>query len=198
MKSEDVIPSTSVGYGLSLALSGKTLLGAGTSIYKDIDSLTSPCPKYLTSDAMFDSNYLLSYYDSAQETSTIVLMELSNPRDTSVLSSSTFPTEVYDIATLNQETGIFVAINQDMDETQDTATVIAGYHSDLSVLSYFEGMVTSTNPQFTYGIPVVYGGQYSVDPSITRLSDDSFAIIYYDTNAQNTTIVVTRYGIDSE
>ena len=131
MKSENVIPSTSIGYGLSIAHSGKTLLGTGTSIYKDIAALASPCPKYLTSDAMFDSNYLLSYYDSAEETSKIVLMELSNPRDTTLLSSSTFPSEVYDIATLNQGTGIFVAINQDMDETQDTATVIAGYHFNL-------------------------------------------------------------------
>jgi hypothetical protein len=126
MISEVLIPSTSIGYGVSMALSGKSLLGAGTSIYKDISYFTPTCPKYLTSDSMFDSHYLMSYYDSAQDTSTIVLMELSNPRDTTVLASSTFPSEVYDIATLNQQTGIFVAINQDLDETQDTATVIAG------------------------------------------------------------------------
>jgi hypothetical protein len=126
MVSEDVIPSTSIGYGLSMAISGKSLVGAGTSIYKDIASLTTSCPKYLSSDPMFDSDYLMTYYDSIQGTSTVVLMELSNPRDTNVLSSSTLQSEVYDIATLNQETGIFVAINQDFDETEDTATVIAG------------------------------------------------------------------------
>jgi hypothetical protein len=126
MYSEVLISSSSIGYALSMGLSGKSILGAGTSIYKDIALLTSSCPKYLTSDAMFSSHYLLSYYDLTEKTSTIALMELINPRDTSVVASTTQQSEVYDIATLNQATGLFVAINQDMDVNKDTCTVIAG------------------------------------------------------------------------
>lgn len=126
MYSEDDIPPTSIGYALSMAHSGKSIVGGGTSIYKDISILTPSCPKYLNSDAMFSSHYLMSYYDESQTSSTVLLMELTNPRDTSVLTSSQLQSEVYDIATLNTETGLFVAINQDMDETKDTATVIAG------------------------------------------------------------------------
>jgi hypothetical protein len=159
MISEVLISSTSIGYGVSMALSGKSLLGAGTSIYKDISYFTPTCPKYLTSDSMFDSHYLMSYYDSAQDASTIVLMELSNPRDTTVLASSTFPSEVYDIATLNQQTGIFVAINQDLDETQDTATVIAGCSippsfSDLSLQERSLRQTHSSHTEFQLSMAV--------------------------------------------
>jgi hypothetical protein len=136
MYSEVLISSSSIGYALSMGLSGKSLLGAGTSLYKDIAQLTPSCPKYLTTDAMFSSHYLMSYYDNTQKSSTILLMELTNPRDTSVVSTSTQQSEVYDIATLNQATGLFVAINQDMDEVKDTATVIAGDYIPPPSLSF--------------------------------------------------------------
>lgn len=126
MYSEDDIPPTSIGYALSMAKSGKSIVGGGTSIYKDIAYLTPSCPKYLSSDAMFSSHYLMSYYDVSQTASTVVLMELTDARETSVVSSSTVQSEVYDLATLNTENGLFVMINQDRDETKDTATVVAG------------------------------------------------------------------------
>jgi hypothetical protein len=88
---------------------------------------------------------------------------------------------VFDIATLDGNNGLFVAINQDTDPAADKATVIAGR--------------TSATSSFTYGTPALYGGEYSVGPAITRLSDNSFAISYFDTNSAGSSILVTRYGL---
>jgi hypothetical protein len=55
--------------------------------------------------------------------------------------------------------------------------------------------VSSSTGLFTVGTPVVYGGQYSVAPAITRLSETSFAISYYDTNSAGSSVLVTRRGL---
>lgn len=182
MYSISTITTTSIGYALSLSSNGKSRLGAGTSIYKDIAQLTPTCPKYVTADSIFSSNYLLSYYDEAQGAATISLFQLDNPKKTTYLSSSVLYNNVYDIATLDATSGLFVVINQDFDTTKDTCTIIAGK------------IDKSNNYPMSYETPMVYAGQYSIDPAITRLSDNSFAITYFDSTAEGSSILVTRYG----
>ena len=53
-------------------------------------------------------------------------VEMSTPRESVVVSTSSYDGLVYDIATLSSSSGLFVGINQDESETADTATVFAG------------------------------------------------------------------------
>jgi hypothetical protein len=68
--SASAIAASSVGRAASLTNSGKTVVGAGTSVYKDSLVLTPPCLKYLNIEAIFDSSYLYSYTDSSTGTAT--------------------------------------------------------------------------------------------------------------------------------
>jgi len=177
------IPTSAVGYSLSLAAAGKAVLGGGTSVYKNIIQFTPNCPKYLSADTIFSSHYLMSYYDSTLGSSTINLLSLDSPQESELVATSTLDSQIFEIATLDGNNGLFVGINQDMDANADKATVVAGKTSAIAPSS------------FSYGSPVNYGGEYSVDPAITRLSDNSFAISYFDTDAVGTSILVTRYGV---
>ena len=52
----------------------------------------------------------------------------------------------------------------------------------------------STDGTITFGTPAVYGGVYSLSPAITRLSDNSFAVCYFDNTDAGAPVAITRYG----
>ena len=66
---------------------------------------------------------------------TMQYIEMSTPRESVVVSTSTYDGLVYDIATLSSASGLFVGINQDESPTADTATVFAGMFTAFYVMS---------------------------------------------------------------
>eukprot|EP01035_Chromulina_nebulosa_P018760 gene18760-24527_t len=97
-------------------------------------------------------------------TSQLSVVTISDTKKLVVLSNYTFDYDIY----------------EDTSSELETAYVVAGRVYDGSY-------------EITLGNGVLYVGLYSLSPLITRLSDDSFAIIYYDFN-QTIPQVTTRYG----
>lgn len=168
---------------MSFTASGHIAVGAGTSVYKNVYKADGSCPKYLDLDIVYDSTYVMSSTDAGSGVTTVTTMLASDARTISTLTTSTPPVSVYQTTTLAQNTGLIVGIGQDMslDEALDTVTAAT---------------VASTGV-ITYGESVRYGsGDYSMDPMITRLSDTSFAISYYNSiNNFTYTQLLTQYGV---
>jgi hypothetical protein len=130
---------------------------------------------------------------------------MTDARTAAEVATSSFASETYAVVTLNPATGLFVIINQDQQTDADTATVVAGLKKSpnstpySSILTHFflfhssEGQGVSSPASLSLGEAVLYGGQYSLDPSISRLSDNSFALTYYD-NSDTGPVIKSRYG----
>ena len=58
------VSTSSVGLAVSLSADGKSVIGAGTSVYKESLVLNPPCPKYLNIDTLYDSSFLYTYVES--------------------------------------------------------------------------------------------------------------------------------------
>jgi len=168
---------------VSLAADGSVQNGAGTSIYKDIVSVTSSCTKYLSMDSMLGDAYIISSTDSAgkQSTLTVVTVGATTPDQGTIAYSSPAPLAypIVEILTLNSASGLFVGLCQDIDEDAPTDFIVAGTVEKNNKYAISE-LVTSDS---------YVGTQYSVSPTITRLSDTEFAIAYY-----GDTFLETRYG----
>jgi hypothetical protein len=133
--------------------------------------------------ALNSQYYLISYANKQTQTSTLQLVEMSATNVNSanvvkILSSNYF---IYEIATLSSTSsaGYFVAICQDYSALEETAFVVVGevvYSSNSIVLS-------TTNALYSTG--------YSLNPQITVLSGNSFALAYYNGQVN---FAETRYG----
>lgn len=66
--SSSMIASSSVGHAVSFSESGKAVVGAGTTLYKETLTLEIACLKYLNVDSLFDSSFLYARVDSAAGT----------------------------------------------------------------------------------------------------------------------------------
>jgi hypothetical protein len=86
---------------------------------------------------------------------------------------------MYETTALSQTSGIFVSICQDFDTEATQAYVVAG-------------SLSNTTFQVKQGDPSEYTTLYSVNPSITRLDDHTFAISYF--TSEGTYEVATRWG----
>lgn len=139
------------------------------------------CPAYLTMDSVYNNAYVVSYADKTTKTSSIQVISVSamNSDDGTVESTTVVNYNLYELTTLSASAGIFVGITQDVDENADSAYVIAG---KVNKNTYEIGTLTKSAD---------YGTQYSITPTITRLSDTSFAIAYYSGEPSQLT---TRYG----
>ena len=62
--SSTAVASSSVGLAMSLSADGKSVIGAGTSVYKDALALNPPCPKFLNIDTLYDSSFLYTYVEA--------------------------------------------------------------------------------------------------------------------------------------
>lgn len=166
---------------MSLDSTGQVQKGGGLSIYKDATTISTVCPSYLDVDAVFDSSYLVTYFDSSTQLSNLITVQVdeSTPNVATVTAQSTSTLNLYEFITLDQSSGVIVAIAQDTSSTEETAIVVAGSVDSAT------GAVTLS------GSPVSYANEYSVYPQITRLSDSLFAISYY---TYDPFYLATRYG----
>ena len=135
-------------------------------------------------DSVFGNTYLLSYADATTKKASlqVVTVSSSNPDEGTITYTKATDYQLTELVTLNSATGLFVAISQDLDETAATGFVVAGQVS------------SQTNTVGNLVASEEYGGVYSVNPVITRLSDTTFAIAYY---SDAPTQIMTRYGTHS-
>ena len=141
--------------------------------------------------AVYNNTYLISYvdktaattttnYDSTFSTLQVLSMDMHTPNIGKVMNTvNNIPYNIYEIITLNINTGLFVGICQDASDTKETAYIISG-------------QVDHDSYDFKlHKSPLTYTDMYSISPSITRLSDTSFAFAYFDFNSSK---LVTSYG----
>jgi len=152
--------------------------------------------------AVYNNTYLISYVDKTAATTAttttattaaattatvstlqVLSMDINTPNIGKVMNTvDNIPYNIYEIITLNINTGLFVGICQDAGDTEETAYIISG---QVDHNSYDFKLNKS---------PLTYTDMYSISPSITRLSDTSFAFAYFDFNSSK---LVTSYGNSS-
>lgn len=139
------------------------------------------CPMFLSMDSVYGNAYVVSYADSTTKTASIQVISVSsaNPDEGTVESTTNVNYYLYEITTLSASEGIFVGISQDIVENGDAAFVVAG---KVNKNTYEIGTFTKSEQ---------YGTQYSMTPTITRLSDTTFAMAYYSSSPL---MLTTRYG----
>jgi hypothetical protein len=169
------------GSVVSLTSSGTARVGGGTSIYTDVTSLSASCPQFLDIEPAFDDIFVMSYVNGVNHDSTIAAMVLSAANKGTIVSKATHSGEIYEIVTISQNRGVFVAITQDS---------VAGGGS----AAVFAGKVGLDGKTVAFGTDVVYcTDEYSLNPSITVLSETEFALSYYCTEGGRQ-VVSTRAG----
>ena len=101
--------SNSVGKGVSLLNNGAAQLGAGTSIFRNISSISAVCPSYLSMDAVYESVYLISYgssYDSGStQYSTLEVVQVPQSNEATVVQKIASQYSFYEIVTLSMKDG---------------------------------------------------------------------------------------------
>jgi len=173
--------SISRGKVVSLDSAGGLQLGGGTSIYKNVVDVTADCPSYLSMDSVFGNTYVISYANKVtnQATLQVVKVNSGSPNVGALVNSEKTTYYISEIATLDSAAGTFVGVCQDFNATGESAYIVAG---KIDPTTYEITLVRSDTP---------YADTYSVDPSITRLSDTNFAVAYYNFNPAK---IATRFG----
>lgn len=166
----------SMGNIVSVDENGLLQLGGGTSIYEGIFTSKQQCPKFVDIDAIYSRGYLVFYQHADTHQSTLQVVSMSNDLlkgDVSATLSSTIansvPYYVHRVLTLSQSNGVFITISEnygDLGLTGQGMVVAGKVSSDLTKITTGTGVYFSQNDA-------------SVNPSIIRLSDTSFAICYF-------------------
>ena len=133
-------------------------------------------------DSMLGDAYIVSSTDSTGEKSTLTVVTVGATTPDKGAIADTSPVLDYpivDILTLNSASGLFVGLCQDINVDEPTDFIVAG-----TVEKNNKYAISALVKSESY-----VGTQYSVSPSITRLSDTEFAIAYY-----GDTFLETRYG----
>ena len=159
---------------------GTALIQVNSS--RRINAFDASCPQYLDIEPAFDDLFVMSYVNGANHDSAIAVMALSAANKGIIVSTTGHSGEIYEIATISQDRGVFVAITQDS---------VAGGGSSV----VFAGKVGTDGKTIAFGADAVYcTDEYSLNPSITRLSETEFALSYYCTDG-NRQVVSTRAGV---
>ena len=168
---------------MSVTGNGEVRVGGGTTIYRDVADIAPTCPKYIDLDAIFESYFISSYSDKGgSETSTLQLIHMDAVNKVEVVYEATRAADVYEVTTLSQSGGTFVAVEQDMSSEDDSAFV-------------FAGRVLADGSKFSLGQQEQYSDDmFSLNPVITRLTDTSFAMSYYASAADGSPVMSTRVG----
>jgi hypothetical protein len=165
-------------------------IGGGTSIYENlITNLNTymDCPKYLTINSFYENTYLVSYVEN-DKTSKLLLIGVdpNTPEKASIIHSfEPLNYKIYKHVVLNPSAGTFAIITEDYDPQKTDSLVI--------------GASISSDYQLTLGSPTVYSSSnFSITPDLSRLDDDSYAVVYYGnvTVYDNSSVVLARVGID--
>jgi len=99
--------------------------------------------------------------------------------ETTTTVNITSPYFLVEIVTLEQSTGLFVGIAQGYSSVNNTGVILAG-------------RVAADGKSIKLGKAAEFVTSYSLDPRITRLSSNSFAISYYSYSSPAT--LRTKYG----
>ena len=175
--------STPLIGGASMTSKGAVQAGGGTTIYKGVGTIPSTaCPKYLSAAAVFDNKFIVSNTDRATGLGTVRVLQIDSSRKGTSLASNTSTNDMYQIATLNQGTGLFVSISQGDGQfgLKKKSAIIAGK------VNPTKGFSIALGSPVSYVNDALFG---SIAPSLTSLSNTSFAFVYY----MNVS-VYTRYG----
>jgi hypothetical protein len=176
-----------VGKGVYISEKGYLQIGGGTSVYKDLSGIeiSSSCPEHIKFSALLQDSMLMSYTDSLTGFSSLSVLDISNTNKVTTATTTSYYHDLYDIAVLDNDNGLFVAISQDISSTESTASIVAG-------------RITSPDKTIYFGSSVLYGegdvGEYSLDPRISRLSSTRFCVSYYETKLSGKSAVYTLYG----
>ena len=176
---------------VSLKIEGLNI-GGGTSIYENLITNLNTymnCPKYLTINAFYENTYLVSYVEN-DKTSKLLLIGVdpNTPEKASIIYSfEPLNYKIYKHVVLNPNAGTFAIITEDYDPQKTDSLVI--------------GASISSDYQLTLGSPTVYSSSnFSITPDLSRLDDDSYAVVYYGnvTVYDNSSVVIARVGIDTK
>jgi hypothetical protein len=166
---------------VSIGNDGTVQAGAGTSIYTNIVDMNVDCPSDVNAVSVFGNMYIVSSYNNFTSSTTFQLIQVEDqtPNTGKVLSTRTLNYNIHEMVTLSESAGTFVMITEDITNNKPNAYV-------------FVGKVDPTSNEISFLKSETYAdGEFSVSPSITRLSDSSFAISYYGSNPAS---LLTRYG----
>jgi hypothetical protein len=179
------LPTTTAGKAVSFTSSGGLQTGAGSSLYLNVSSNfvgSDACPAYLSMDSFDNNLYLYAYANKETYKSTLQLLQMTSAREAKLLATTTVDYFVYELAALDKSKNSFIMVCQDYSNSSETAYVVSG-SVDMSSLD-----ISVLDEQ-------IYAANFSVDPAVTRLSDSSFAIAYYNTDPS---MLATRVGtVDS-
>lgn len=163
---------------------GGVQAGGGTTIYKGVGTIpTSACPKYLSAAAVFNDKFIVSNADRATGLGTVRVLSIDSSRKgTSLGTNTSSSNDMYQVSTLNQATGLFITISQGDGPygNKKKSAIIAGKVNPATGYSIAFGSPVSYVDDALYG---------SIAPSLTSLSNTSFAFVYYMNSD-----VYTRYG----
>lgn len=169
------LPTTSTGKVVSFDESGALQVGAGTSLYKSLLSNTigaNSCPGYPSLAALASGFYLLSYSNRADQSSTLQLIYTSAPNKAQILTSVSQAYFIFSTVALDIGQGTFLSICQDYSSSSDQALLIPG------TVNYQTNAITLNTAKAVQYLTA----QYSVYPSLIRLSNSAFAIAYASTS----------------
>lgn len=176
--------STNTVGGASMTSTGGVQAGGGTTIYKGVGTIpTSACPKYLSAAAVFNDKFIVSNADRATGLGTVRVLSIDSSRKgTSLGTNTSSSNDMYQVSTLNQATGLFITISQGDGPygNKKKSAIIAGKVNPATGYSIAFGSPVSYVDDALYG---------SIAPSLTSLSNTSFAFVYYMNSD-----VYTRYG----
>lgn len=100
------------------------------------------------------------------DSTTVSILQADSARDLQLSSSTEYEKQLAAISTLDASQGLLVGVAQDVSKTQDEAVVVA--------------LRVEDDQTVTFGAEAEYGGMYSVNPQVTRLTATTFAITYLD------------------
>ena len=156
------------GVPVSISATGQVQQGGGTTIYKNIGAInTVQCPYYMSGTAIYEDIFLVSYENKVTGQGTINVMSVDSNRNTNLLNTSFISHDLYGLVTLNKGTGLFASISQNGALVGTDPVVIAGSVNKKKGYS------------INFGPATLYSTGASVDPSITSLSNTTFAIAYF-------------------
>lgn len=165
---------------VSMDSNGRVVQGAGRSIFKNVTAMNTLCPQHINIDAMFTDSYLASYQNSLTTETTLKVVKVDPTTGSTSVTTTPTTASFYQVATLNQNSGLFIGISQTFFANSSFVTA---------------GNVDSVTGSVTLGASSLYGcfTSYSANPYITRLSDTSFAISHFCSSGNET--INTQYGV---
>lgn len=182
--SQSALPTANAGKAVSFTSEGALQVGAGTTFYNNVlpSALVGAgeCAGSPSLAAFANNVYLLSYTHSSTHSSTLKLLQVSNTKEATLLTSLASNYFIFEVVPLDEVAGSFLAICQDFSSTEETAYLVLGY-VDASKKTI--SLVDSSKTLYTTG--------FSADPSLVALSSTSFALAYYTSSPSD---AVLRYG----